>query len=145
LHGKAVFRKGVARVSSSLFPLSILIADDNRDQAESLADVVTLWGHDAYVCLDTQVAFGYYYKFWPDVMLLDIGFPLRSDGLGLASQIKKLSKTKETTVIAITGFDDDETRELAMQSGFDHYFIKPMNLETLKNLLEEIQVRQAGS
>ena len=58
-------------------PLSVAIADDNRDNAESLATLVTLWGHDAYVYIESDSVMEFYAKFWPDVLLLDIGFPSR--------------------------------------------------------------------
>ncbi len=123
---------------TSTVPLSIVIADDNRDHAESLADVITLWGHHAFVCLDPAVALGYYEKFWPDVMLLDIGFPLRSDGLAVARAARKLTRAKVSTIIAITGFDDEETQHQAMDAGFDHYLVKPIDLDRLQKLLTEI-------
>ncbi|MFT3883611.1 MAG: hypothetical protein QM703_28680 [Gemmatales bacterium] len=73
---------------TTTMPLSILIADDSADHAESLANLVTIWGHDAFVCLDPNVALAYYEKFWPDIMLLDIGFSLRSDGLAVARKAR---------------------------------------------------------
>lgn len=126
------------------FPLSIVVADDNSDAAHSMADVLTLWGHDAFVCLDPQIALGYYTKFWPDVMLLDIGFPLRIDGLNVAREVKKLAKTKDTVLIAVTGFNDDETKQLAHEAGFDHYLVKPIDLQRLEMLLTEIVHQQVS-
>ncbi|MFT3881617.1 MAG: response regulator [Gemmatales bacterium] len=116
-------------------PLSILIADNNVDHAQSLADVVTLWGHDAFVCFDPSIALDYYEKFWPDVMLLDIGFPLRSDGLAVARKARGLTIEKVSTIIAITGHSDDETRTQAKEAGFDYYFVKPIDLTKLEVLL----------
>lgn len=123
---------------SPTVPLSILIADDNVDHAHSLAHVLSLWGHDTFVCVDPSVALGYYEKFWPDVMLLDIGFPLRSDGLTVAREARKLTRSKISTIIAVTGFSDDETQSQAKEAGFDHYFVKPIDLDKLQSLLAQI-------
>ncbi len=106
-----------------------------RDHAESLANLVTLWGHDAYVYLEPDTALEFYQKFWPDVMLLDIGFPLRSDGLALARKARQLTNAKVSTIIAITGFDDEETKSQAKEAGFDHFFVKPIDLDRLQALL----------
>jgi len=128
---------------ASTTPLSVVIADDNRDHAESLAYVITLWGHDTYVCLEPDVALGYYTKFWPDVFLLDIGFPLRSDGLKVAREAKKLAKKKDSLIIAITGFSDEETQAQAKEAGFDHYLVKPIDLEKLHGLFRELHQQRA--
>ena len=117
-------------------PLGVVVADDNKDHAESLASVITLWGHDAYVCLKPQRVLEDCLKYWPDVLLLDIGFPLRSDGLGVAKVVKKHSGTKKTIVVAISGFSDDVTIQQAMEAGFDHYFVKPVDLDKLSSLLK---------
>lgn len=117
--------------------LSIIIADDNRDNAESIATLLQLWGHTTHVCRDPLAALGHYMKIMPDVMLLDIGFPLRSDGLKVARQAKQLDSQKSAIIIAVTGHSDDETRDLAKDAGFDHYFVKPVDLERLKQLLSE--------
>jgi DNA-binding response OmpR family regulator len=125
---------------SSKIPLSVVIADDNRDHAESLATLVTLWGHEVYVCLETESALDFYQRFWPDVMLLDIGLPLRSDGLALAKKARQLTQYKISTIIAVTGFADDETMSLAKEAGFDYFFVKPIDhdrLETLLNMLHQ--------
>jgi DNA-binding response OmpR family regulator len=122
----------------SIVPLSVAIADDNRDHAESLASLVTLWGHDAYVYLEPDTVMEFYQKFWPDVMLLDIGFPLRSDGLAVARKARQLTQTKVSTIIAITGFDDEETKLQAKEAGFDHFFVKPIDLDRLQTLLSTL-------
>ncbi|MFT3880719.1 MAG: response regulator [Gemmatales bacterium] len=116
--------------------LSVLIADGNKDHAESLALLVTAWGYDVYVCLEPEAALDFYCKFWPDVMLLDIGFPRRSDGLALVTEAKKLIRTKITTFIAITGHSDDQTRAMAKEAGFYLYLVKPVDLDQLQAILE---------
>ena len=119
-------------------PLRVAIADDNRDSAESLATLVTLWGHDAYVYLESESVLEFYVKFWPNVLLLDIGFPTRLEGLAVAKKVRQMNKTKVSTIIAITGYSDNQTKVLAKEAGFDHYFVKPIDLDKLKTLLEQL-------
>lgn len=119
-------------------PLIVAIADDNRDNAESLATLVTLWGHDVYVYMESESVLEFYAKFWPDVLLLDIGFPTRNEGLAVAKKIRQMNKTKVPTIIAITGYSDNQTQVLAKEAGFDHYFVKPIDLDKLKTLLEQL-------
>lgn len=115
--------------------LKIIVADDNKDNAESLAEVLQLWGHETHVCSDSRSALELYRKTKPDVMLLDIGFPLRTDGLQVARDAVLLNLSKQAVLVAITGHDDDETKEQALEVGFDHYFVKPVNLQKLEALL----------
>ena len=122
-------------------PLSIVIADDNVEHAESLAMVITLWGHDVNVCKSHEKTVDCCLKYWPDVVLLDIGFPLRSDGFSVAKQIREFPKLKEATIIAVTCFGDKETRDLAKEAGFDHYMVKPVDLDELKHVFALIQTQ----
>lgn len=116
-------------------PLGVVVADDNRDHAESLASVITFWGHDSYVCLRPEKVLEDCLKYWPDLLLLDIGFPRRRDGLGVAKVVKRHSGTKQIVVAAISGFGDHITINEALDAGFDHYFVKPVDLDTLSSLL----------
>ena len=57
-------------------PLTVTIADDNKDHAESLGSLVTLWGYEAHTYLDIDSALEFCQRHTPDVLLLDLGFPL---------------------------------------------------------------------
>jgi len=126
-------------MTDRIAPLCTVIADDNQDQAESLAQLIIMWGHDAHVCLAPQETLDCCQRLLPDVVLLDIGFPLRTDGLRLARQIRELFGERPVTIIATTGFEDDETIEQAKEAGYDHFLIKPIDLKQLQELLKQIQ------
>src|SRR5882724_11065643 len=103
--------------------LTITIADDNKDHAQSLASLVHLWGYDAHTFLDIDSALEFCEMHSPDVLMLDIGFPLRSIGLTAARNARRALQSAGTRLVAITGFDDDETRSLANEAGFEEYFV----------------------
>ncbi|MFT3881605.1 MAG: response regulator [Gemmatales bacterium] len=123
-------------------PLSIVIADDNIDHAESLAMVLNLWGHKINVCLFQDKTIECCLKHCPDVILLDIGFPLRSDGLSLARQLREWPSLNDAAIIACTCFSDPETRGLALEAEFDHLMVKPMDLDELKQILAIIKPKK---
>lgn len=125
-------------------PLSVVIADDCKDNATSLAELVTLWGHDANVCLQPELAVEYCLKFWPDVLLLDIGFPLRTDGLRVAREVRKLPRARNALIVAITGFGDEEVEIQAKEAGFDYYMLKPVDLSKLEYLITEVGHMKSG-
>ena len=112
--------------------LRILVVDDNRDAADSLARVIGLWGHEAQAAYDRS-AVEIAAALRPDVVLLDIAMP-GMDGPLMAQQIREQADGRPL-IIAITGFHDEDTRQRALQAGFDDYFIKPVDLAALGALL----------
>src|SRR4051812_41759604 len=110
--------------AAPLPPLCTVIADDNADHANSLAAVVEVWGHFTHVVQDARQALAVCGEYRPDVLLLDIGFPLRGDGMAVSRDIRRLRPKGDLVIAAITGFDDPVTREEAAAAGFDHYFVK---------------------
>lgn len=119
--------------------LRIVIADDNHDSAESMAMVLTLWGHDVSVCNRPDKTIDCCIKHWPDVILLDIGFPTKNDGLGIAKELRKWHKLRDAAIIAVTGYCDQITRDLAMEADFDHYMVKPVDFDEMKQILALIK------
>lgn len=75
----------------------------------------------------------------PDVCILDIGLP-DSSGYDLATNIRNISSV-QPTLIALTGFGTMRDRDLATEVGFDHYFVKPADLDALSEVLAAVRVR----
>src|SRR5215218_5744619 len=94
-------------------PLCVVIADDNPDHANSLAALVEMWGHFTHVVQDAQAALATCGHYRPDVLLLDIGFPLCSDGLAVARQMRRARPVGDLTIAAVTGHDEPEMRREA--------------------------------
>ena len=73
-------------------------------------------------------------SFKPDIAIMDIGLP-GMDGCELAGRIRKLPEGQDIILAALSGWGQEETRQRAVQAGFDHYFVKPMDVDTLQMLL----------
>ncbi|GAB3554011.1 hypothetical protein GCM10027343_41540 [Noviherbaspirillum agri] len=112
----------------------ILVADDNRDAAETLAEFLRLQGHEVRVAYDGDAALAEFARFLPDVALLDIGMP-GLDGNEVARRIRGLTGGADAMLIAITGWGQDKDRRRALSAGFDHHLTKPIDLQRLNLLL----------
>jgi CheY-like chemotaxis protein len=112
----------------------ILLADDNRDAAESLAIILRLEGHEVELAQDGEVALERYAAHRPDVALLDIGMP-KHDGYEVARQIRASVAGADVTLIAVTGWAQDSDKAQSKAAGFDHHLTKPIEPEKLIGLL----------
>jgi signal transduction histidine kinase/CheY-like chemotaxis protein len=115
-------------------PLRIIVVDDNVDLAKMLAKFLAKLGHDATAIHSPQEALARAERETFDVYLLDIGLP-GMDGNELVKQLRKSSRAASALMIAITGYGRRFDREKAFNSGFDHYFSKPVNPPALMELL----------
>ena len=104
----------------------ILVADDNRDAAESLAALLELEGHDVTLAYDGADALLAYERVRPQICLLDIGMPHRT-GNEVASEIRSREDGRAPTLVAITGWGQDADRSQALAAGFDHHMTKPVD------------------
>ncbi|SAK64041.1 histidine kinase [Caballeronia arationis] len=111
----------------------ILIVDDNRDAADSLAMLCETENHITRVAYSPAEALDVGQEFKPDVALLDIGLP-GMDGYELARRLRKKGETTPL-LIAITGYGQAEDRMRAQAAGFDLHFVKPVNVESLLKAL----------
>ena len=84
-------------------PLRVLIVEDNRDAARSLAWLLDIWGHEVTVAHDAPAALNVVPRFFPDVVLLDIGLP-GMDGCELAEQLKLNLSLRHTVLVAVTAY-----------------------------------------
>ncbi len=112
----------------------ILLADDNRDAAESLAILLRLEGHQVELVHDGQAALAKFAEQQPDVALLDIGMP-KQNGYEVARQIRATSRGGEVMLIAVTGWAQDSDKAQSREAGFDHHLTKPIEPDSLISLL----------
>ncbi len=112
----------------------ILLADDNRDAAESLAIILRLEGHEVDLAHDGASALRSFESRRPDVALLDIGMP-GANGYEVARRIRSTPAGGDVLLIAITGWAQDSDRAQSRAAGFDHHLTKPVEPETLIGLL----------
>ena len=118
----------------------ILIVDDNVDAADSLAALFRAIGHEVVTANTGMEAISNGRQMLPDVVLLDIGLPDLS-GHEVAAHIRQQPWGKLTLLVALTGWGEDRDRKLSMASGFDHHFVKPVDLEILETLMNASVVR----
>ena len=112
----------------------LLIVDDNRDAADTLALLLDSLGVTVEVARGGQQALDAVPRFRPDVVLLDIGMP-GMDGYAVARRIRALPGPCSPTLIALTGWGQEQDVRRAREAGFDHHLIKPVDFEKLRKLL----------
>ena len=115
--------------------LRVLIAEDNRDAAATLAVSLRLEGHQVEVAHDGIEALNIAETFRPQVALLDIAMP-RISGYELAEKIRGKAWGREALLIAQTGWGRAQDWEKAVVSGFNFHLTKPLNYDALTKILE---------
>jgi CheY-like chemotaxis protein len=108
----------------------VLVADDNRDGAESLAMLLENLGFKVDVAFTGVEALALAAQHRPHAAILDIGMPGKS-GYEVAQQIRREAWGSQVILIAVTGWGQEENRRAAHSAGFDHHFTKPVDLEAL--------------
>jgi PAS domain S-box-containing protein len=112
----------------------VLVVDDNRDVAQSLAMLLELPGHDVRVAYDGPGALEAAGQFRPEVVLLDISLP-GMDGYEAARQLRRLPGLEGALLVALTGWGQEEDRRRSADAGFDEHLLKPATLTALQKLL----------
>jgi len=112
----------------------VLVVDDNRDSAASLAALVELLGHRVETAADGIEALEVAERFRPDAILLDLGLP-RLDGYAAARRIRSAPWGADMLLIAQTGWGQQADRALASEAGFDHHLVKPVDPAALRAIL----------
>jgi two-component system, chemotaxis family, CheB/CheR fusion protein len=114
----------------------VLVVDDNRDSAVSLAMLLKLSGHEVHTAHDGLEAVEAAARLELDVILLDIGLP-RLDGYEAARRIRQQPRREGLTLVALTGWGQEEDRRRSREAGFDAHMVKPVDLDALFRLLVE--------
>ena len=115
-------------------PLTILIADDNRDSAETLAELLRMDGYTVVTAPDGHQAVELAVKLKPDVMVLDIGMP-GLNGYEVAQRIRAQPEGTFALLIAATGWGQESDRLKAFQTGFDLHLTKPFDPQELIDVI----------
>lgn len=114
----------------------VLVVDDCQDSADMLCTLLKIWGFEAQCAYGGLEALGKFGVFQPDGVLIDLGMP-RLDGIALGERVRELPGGNDTTLIAVTGFNDEDHRLRCMLAGFDHFLAKPVDAQKLELLLDE--------
>jgi CheY-like chemotaxis protein len=111
----------------------ILVVDDSVDSAETLGELLKIWGHEVHLAHDGPGAVAAAREYKPEVILLDIGLP-GMDGFAVASALRK-EGTGGRLLVALTGYGEQQDKDRAQKAGFDHHLVKPIDPDTLQKLL----------
>jgi PAS domain S-box-containing protein len=115
----------------------ILIVDDNRDSAESLATLLRLLGNDVRTAYEGRQALAVAGAYRPDLVVLDIGLP-GLNGYDVAAQLRTMPGLTGAVLVALTGYGTEEDRHQAQTAGFNHHMVKPVNFDALQALLSSL-------
>lgn len=121
--------------------LNVLIVDDNVDAADSLSMLLSASGHTTNVAYGAHKAIEQARVLQPQVCILDVGLP-EMNGNQLASILRDMPETAGSTLIALTGYSQEEDRKKSLESGFDYHFVKPIDITKLTNLFDKLSAER---
>jgi CheY-like chemotaxis protein/two-component sensor histidine kinase len=116
----------------------LLVVDDNRDAADSLAMLLRLLGHEARVAHSGAAALELIDSYRPEMIFLDIGMP-EMDGYEVARRVQQMPGMRGTRLAALTGWGQQDARQRTAQAGFDHHLVKPVEPAALEELLATLK------
>jgi len=128
---------GAAPAAAGGAALRLLVVDDNVDAAATLAMLLEACGYAVEVANDSRTALALAQARPPDAALLDIGLP-DMDGKELARRLRADPATRAIVLVAVTGYGQEQDRRAALEAGFDHHLVKPVDLEQLEKVLKDI-------
>ena len=120
-------------------PRRVLVVDDNQDAAESLTVILEEMGHDVRTLTDGHEVHETARTFRPHVILLDISLPDVS-GFELAEGLRR-GLDPDVCLIALTGYGQEEYRRRSREAGFDHHWVKPLDLAALESVFASLPTR----
>ena len=115
-------------------PRRILITDDNRDAATSLALLLRYGGHEVEMAHDGRQAIDKAEAWRPDVMLLDLGMP-KMNGYDVCRAIRQTTWGKDIQIVALTGWGQEQDRRNTREAGFNAHLVKPVDPAVLRDVL----------
>ncbi len=115
------------------------MVDDNRDSAESMAMLLRLFGNDVRTVQDGRLALEVAAAYHPSVVLLDICLP-GLDGLEVCRRLRARNDESQPLIVALTGYGMEEDRRRCQEAGFDRHMVKPVDIETLQEMLSRPEI-----
>lgn len=114
----------------------VLIVDDNRDAANTLAQLLGMSGHDVRSVYDPELALDALIAFEPDVAFLDVGMP-KLNGLELAAMIRADARGDRVVLVALTGWGQADDRRRSREAGCDYHLVKPADPFEIERICRE--------
>ena len=129
--------------SVQLSPRRVLVVDDNRDAADSLARLLNVVGAEARAVYSGFQALEILERYRPAVLLIDIGMP-DMDGYEFARRVRQDPKNRKLTLVALTGWGQEEDRNRSHAAGFDFHLTKPADFKTLRSLIGSLDTPEGS-
>ncbi|SJZ64548.1 Signal transduction histidine kinase [Lysobacter spongiicola DSM 21749] len=111
----------------------VVVADDNRDAADTLAMMIEMLGHDVHRHYTPHTVIADVREFRPDIVFLDVGMPGMS-GYELARTLRAQPECRNMAIVAVTGWGQPDDRRLTREAGFDEHLVKPPALDAIARL-----------
>ncbi len=118
-------------------PYNILVVDDDKTTANSLADLLRLLGHTVDVALGPRGALYKLNRAMPDILCLDVNMP-GVDGLEICRYIRRDPRTGNLPIIIISANDEKAHKDAAFMAGANYYIVKPAMIEDLETALAQV-------
>lgn len=120
-------------------PLHALIVEDNRDLARLFSDLLEVLGCKADVEWNAVAGLEKAASIGPDIIFCDISMPGEKNGFDVAREVRANAALAHTWLIAVTGYDNQETCDRAMAAGFDRVFPKPVKFAQMQAVLNDVR------
>jgi CheY-like chemotaxis protein/two-component sensor histidine kinase len=137
--GRADPRRTSRRSTASNQGQRVLVVDDNSDEAASLALLLEMEDCEVRTAADGEEAIEEARTFQPQIIFMDLVMP-RLNGTEAALRIRSLPECQRIRIVALTGSGQEADRQRSIDAGMDHYLIKPVSLDVLKNVLGALDV-----
>lgn len=124
--------------------LRVLVVDDNADASETLAELLSIYGHETRVADSGASALAVVREFKPGLVFLDIGMP-GMNGYETAKRIRADDPSGSITLVALTGWGAEADRIKGKEAGFDHHFTKPVEHDKVVRVLQLVALSQTKS
>jgi signal transduction histidine kinase len=121
----------------------ILVVDDNRDAADTLALTLRMFNHDVRVVYDPLQALELAEGFRPDLVFMDVGMP-GMNGYDLVRRMRTRAWSEQTLIVALTGWGQEEDRRRSRDAGFDHHLVKPAEFADIEAMCRARRETVAG-
>jgi PAS domain S-box-containing protein len=130
--------------AAAVAALRLLVVDDNRDAADTLAALLSVMGHDVVVAHGGHQALRMLDGLQPDAVFLDIGMPGMS-GYEVAEAVRREPRNDGVMLVALTGWGGAADRARTAEAGFDAHLTKPATVTAIESVLRDVEARRTPS
>jgi len=125
-----------AEQPDSEHPLRILVVEDDPESLQMMGALLGLWGYEPRLVPAGPAALDAVEQEMPDIVLLDLGLP-GMDGFEVARRLRGRPGGNDVFIAAVTAYRGEEHQRQAREAGFDRYLMKPVDIDTLRQLLAQ--------